>query len=344
MSESTTPKALFNPEEMPEDFTYDEIIAGMTKAEVEALSEGEDALFEAGATQNAEPEAEENPDGEVNAAQPEGEGDKPAAQTPSEPDADPKEEAPKDEAVKEEPAPTAEPEEEDFTPPTNMPTTAQMKELETTISDGQKRLSEIMDKFEDGDMSREEYQKEVSEVSKVVAKAEAQLETESETVSNQREAVVQNWHKRVSAFHEKHPVLITDTHLPHWDALLKSINSNPSYATMPFQKRIDMAAAMYEASHKSRTGEDLGLISPTKADPKPDPAPKAEEKPKEKEIGTPNTEPREAPQTLANITGDAASTADDSAFAAIDAANPLEAEKMFSRLSPEAQAAFLGRG
>lgn len=157
------------------------------------------------------------------------------------------------------------------------------------------------------------------------------------------------WVPLVTAFQQANPHLTAPEHFSGWDASLKAVNENPTLRSMSMERRIELAAQNYAASHKSATGKDLVAaaapapaavpVPPAAADPAPTQAPPPV-------TPGPRTDQRPDPvQTLAGFTAADTNSTDGTRFGHIHAmaarGDSLAAEAAIAALPPHELEALL---
>lgn len=262
-----------------------------------------------------DPEDEEDGDDAGDAEEP-APGETPAADEPADDDAAPEPEAPPVTAK-------AEP----------VPDTAPMHDAIKAL---EVERDALIEKFEDGDLTRDAYKAALADLSK----REREVVGNIARVEAQQEAIRTAFYGEVQSYAKAYPELLDPAgpHVHAYDRHVRAVTSSPDYEHLTHRQMLEAAHRLYVAE-----AEVLGRAHvPMKAAPKPkaDPAPAAEapktkaEKPK-----------REIVPTLAKAPAAAAVTVNEGKYAALqqrlDAAQTAEeVERLMASLSPEEAEAF----
>lgn len=230
-------------------------------------------------------------------------------------------------------------------PPAQAPAPAAQEPFEplpdtTALNDqfqqAQAKLGALFEKYEDGELTRDEYLAQQREATVEVANVQAKL--------HQAEAAAdrwsQSWVKEVRAFFKEAPDVFTEAHGQGFDATVRQINGDPAYANLGHRQRLELAHATYAARANALGNPVAALTKAKAADPVPTPDPKAQARAKAAEAGKPAI-----PPSLARVPAAAAMRAADGKFGALQAAldatdDPLVHERLMSQLSPEEMEAF----
>lgn len=194
---------------------------------------------------------------------------------------------------------------------------------------------ELFDQYDDGDLSREEFESQRQEL--------AQQETEiieQRAIAKQQQADESNrWNSAVNDYFKEYAGLKDDKIISAFDAEVRAVTSNPVLANKSFSEQLEIA-------HKRllTTAGDYGLKDvPQLKGQEPDPAPQ------QQQAQTPardvrGDDLRNAPPTLARVPASDMTDAGDSQYAAlqriIDNGSPEEAEAAMAQLSPEERDRF----
>lgn len=229
-------------------------------------------------------------------------------------------------------APAAEPPAQ-ATPTPQMPI-PDVSAAQQAISEADAKLAALTQQYDDGDLTRAEWDAQQAELIQSKARAMAQIELAQTVINQQQQARAQTWFSKLDAYHAQHPELASDAHIDGWDAALRSVTGSAAYASLPMEKQIELAHRLYADHVEVTTGQ--AISRPAAAKPQA----------KQAQDG-PRTDPRpEPPRTLTGLSGaEPGADGDDGTFAAIDrmmSVDPERAEAMLSRLPPERQAAYLG--
>lgn len=281
---------------IPEDFTLESLAASLTQAEIDAVQAGEDPII-----------APAGPTPEEVAAQ--AAADQAAAQAA---------EAAAQAAAK---------------PAVAIPDTTQ---AEAVIAQIDTQLEALKTQFDDGDLTYAEWMAQQNVLIKQQAQAQVQIERAQDAISQtvqQRRSQFQTSLEAYKAAGNEH--LWSGEHLQGWDGALRTVTGNAQYASLPFERQIELAHDLYAANVKAVTGKAIKGTAAAAAEAAKDPEPGR------------RTDPRPDPiQTLGGFNGDAAAAVDDGTFAAIDRlseSDPLEAERRVAALSPDRQQDYLRR-
>lgn len=221
-----------------------------------------------------------------------------------------------------------------------MPTRPEVPaDAEAKIAELDGALDGLIAKFEEGELTQEEFRRQQRDLIAQQSAAQVALErarAEEEQAASAAQAYIESWGKKLDAYRAQHGYLWDQAHLGRWDAHLRGVNSNPAYAAMPMADRIQLAHRLYAAEYEVATKQALpsqpGLAKPGKAAATVD-------------VPKPPTDKRPDPvQTLANFPAAASIAVDDGKFAAIDRimpADPLRAEALLASLSDAEMAAYL---
>lgn len=288
---------------IPEDFTVEGLLeAGLTEQEVKALSEGDDPI--------TAPEAPAEGEG--------GDDDAAAAAAaigtpPAEGQPDPAQ-----------PAPVQEP---------KYPEIPDTSEAEATVQRAQEQIEAIAEAYDNGDLTKAEFLAKTKALSDEQAKAQVQIENAQRMLQSAQEQAIQHWNNRLDAYKAAAPDLWNETHIQGWDQHLRMVTSSPAYVDMSRDQQIQLAHKLYAAAYEARTGQPLAGGA---AIPKP--------KAGQQKMEVRQDHRPEAPRTLSGFNSDTTAEVEDSTFAVIDRTitkDPLEAERMFQRMTPEQQERFL---
>jgi hypothetical protein len=281
---------------IPADDYSDDDMRLLTDEERAALLADDDEDTEEGAVEDAGDEGE----------------DEPAAQAAAE-----------DEPANE-PEPVAE-----ARPPAEIPDTAGLSDRLAALEADRDKLIE---QFEDGDLTRDEYKAKLAEITgqereavKALAKAEAQ-----------EEAIREAFYGEVRAYARAYPELLDPNgpHLDHFDRHVRAVTDSAAYAHLSYRQMLEAAHALYAAEAKVLGNEAVPMkgAEPLKAE-----APKPAEKPKAKRP--------EVPPTLAKVPAAAPVQVSEGRFESLQqqmnsAITAEELERIMNSLSPEEAEAF----
>jgi hypothetical protein len=203
----------------------------------------------------------------------------------------------------------------------------------------EKALDAAFEKYEDGEMTREEYLAEQRRLSGEIGKADTALENAKTAETEFRKG----WVQSVQTFATSHPEIMDEAHLTGFDAEVRAINANPAFDKLSHARKLDIALDRYRI-----TAESLGNPLPApakKADPTPAPKkdPAAEAGLKDPRSAKP-AKPDPVP-TLARMPAAATTRAADGKWGSLQAAidaetDPVKVEKLMAALSEDEREAF----
>lgn len=313
---------------IPEEFTIESLKAGgMTDQEIELLGSGDDPIVDL----NPAPEGEEAKAGEGDPAAEVTVGSAPETEQKADPDPEP---AP--EAKSADPVPDPAPEAVADPAPIQVPDTT---EHEAKVEEIDNKLVELLQKYDDGELTSEEFTTQQRTMVTEQAQAQAAINQAATIAQNSVEEQQAHFYSRLEAYKEDAAELWSEEHLAGWDKNLRAVTGNEGYADMTRDAQIKLAHKMYAAEYEARHGTPLNIGK--KADPAPTPDPKGDDPDK---LEVRKGEKPEAPQTLANFNSESTSELEDSTFAAVDRQimkDPIAAENAFERMTPEQQDRFL---
>lgn len=237
-------------------------------------------------------------------------------------------------AAKAEPEDQPEPEPEpraEARPPESLPDTAGLTEKLSAIEADREKL---MEQFEDGDLTRDEYKAKLADL----AKGEREAVKALAVAEAQQQAIADAFYGEVRAYAQAYPELLDPNgpHIEHFDRHVRAVTGSDAYAHMSYRQMLEAAHTLYEAEAKVLGNEAVPMkgAAPAKAE-----APKAE---------APKPEKRKRPEppiTLAKVPAAAPVQVADGKFNALqqrlDAAETAEEiERIMMSLSPEEAEAF----
>lgn len=308
------------PDQLPEEFDLSELDKHLTEAEIEALKAGDDALIppdntaELAATEAARvaAEAATQQEAQVQATQQ-------AAQDAAQADA-------------------LKAQQQAAQQPIQIPDTS-AAEAEVNRIGGE--IEALLEKYDNADITREQFQQQQAALVKQQAVAQAQIEAAAQVVNNAAQQRIVQWNASLEAFKAANAAqaqaLWSADHIQGWDAALRAVTGSQAYASMPFDRQIGLAYDLYAAEVKAVTGRALPAMAQA-TEPQPQPKPKPEP------VGK-RTDPRPDPvQTLGGLNGADDSLVTDGSFAAIDkmmSIDPIQAEQMLARLPEDKYDAYM---
>lgn len=295
---------------IPEEFTVENLKeGGMTDQEIEALASGDDPLLTL-------------PDSEAEQAKPEGDPDD-TATIGTEPQKVEAQEAP----VQEQAAP------QDVPDPA-MPDIPDTNALQEAITKADTDLDALTQRYDDGELSREEFQQQQRDIIAQQARAQIELERAGQVIEQANQTAVQHWQSRLDAYKATAPELWGEEHVAGWDKSLRAVTGNPAYVDLNRDAQIKLAHRLYAAEYEARTGK--ALSAPTMA--------KEETKKQDAKFELSKEKRPDPVSTLSGYNSDTGAEVEDSTFAAVDRLimkDPVAAEKAFERMTPEQQERWL---
>lgn len=219
-------------------------------------------------------------------------------------------------------------------------TTEMAKAIEAMDGD----LVDLQAKYEDGDLTSEQFREEQKKLIKTQAKAQADLDRATERNTDASAAIGSTWDKKVSAFAEANPTFVDRTPikgLPNGESAMDVFDGALRYVTANSAKmgvntmadQIRVAAEMADRYVFLHAKTNLVASAPTKPGDKKD----------AKRTG-PRTDKRpEPPVTLHGKSAVSENEPREDRFAYIEAIeDPIAYEKAIGKLSEADQKAFLG--
>ena len=313
---------------MPEEFTVEGLLeSGLTEAEVELLTSGDDPVTEAAKPDDdpadaAKPKEDDIPGGEIGGSPEDLVAQQQAQQEPQSPPQEPIQ---------------AEPEQ-----PIKLEEIPDVSQAEALIADIDKQLEAITDRYDEGDMTKSEFMAEQKKLASEQAKAQRDIDKAAEVMQRNKEAIESEWFGKLEAFKETNPGLWEPEHVQNWDAFLRHVTSPENagiYGNMSRQQQIDAAFNLYSTEYERQVGKPLSV-----GKPKPEPKGKTDGDAGDGKIKPRADERPDPPVTLAGVNGDGAASLDDGTFAAIDRRideDPLLGEAAFERMTEEQQQRYL---
>lgn len=223
-------------------------------------------------------------------------------------------------------------------PPVQIPDTTQ---AEADLAKLEGEMKALMDRYDDGELSRDDFQKQQVDMMRQAAQAQAKIDAAAAATTSLAEQRQAAWFKELDTFNNANAdvakILMSPQMIDDWDQALKAVNGSPAYAQLSHASRIELAYDMLSANVKATTGKPLPALAGKPAVPEPDPA--------GAEAGGPRNDPRpDAPQTLAGLNAADDRMVSDGQFAAIDKMmerDPLAAERMIAALTPDRHQAYM---
>lgn len=303
---------------IPEEITVESLKeAGFEDAEIELLSQGDDPIVTV-----------EDPDAEARATA----DDTAKAEVgapPAEAAAD-AQQAAADAQKAAEPAEVEDPQ---------MPQLPDTTEAEAKLVEADQALEELLMKYDDGELTSEEYREQQKAIIAEQTQAQAAI-TNAQSVADQGiQQQQQHWFNRLEAYKQAAPELWSEDHLAGWDRQLRAVTGNQAYADMSRDAQIKMAHRLYAAEYEARNGTPLEIAPPAAKGEA-----RAENTGPDEKLEVKKGEKPKAPQTLADFNSDTSAEVEDSRFAAIDRQimkDPIAAENAFASMTPEQQERYL---
>lgn len=211
-----------------------------------------------------------------------------------------------------------------------------VKDADSELAAIEDKIAKLLDAYDEGEMTRAEYQAQQIELSKQQANiigqkaAAQQLISNAEAIAGQvAKSNTEIWYDTLDNWGKANPdaaaVLNSPKMLPEWDQALRSVNSTAVYRDLPHEARIALAYDFLRSSVKATTGQMLPELKAQAA------APKAEAK----REGPREDDRPDAIQTLGGLNAADDRMVSDGQFAAIDRKmmeDPLAAERMLEEL------------
>lgn len=215
-----------------------------------------------------------------------------------------------------------------------------LQPLQKAVEDATQERKQIIDQYEDGDLSEEEYRQQIDAVEDKITDAKSDLKL----ANRDHEKINKAWGDACRSYLKNHmPGLSKDeAMLTAFDGTVRAITSQPAFAQLSFEQILRQAHANLEFN-----AEALGLKNvPPVANRKP--AKKTEKKPETKkkaEKETDKTDLGKTPTTLADVpASDVAAVTDDGSFASLaklQDTDPLKFEAALAQLPDDQRDAFL---
>ncbi len=212
-----------------------------------------------------------------------------------------------------------------------MPEIPDTTEAKATLDRVEQQIEALADQYDNGDLTKAEFLAKTRELSDQQAKARVQIEAAEMAMQQATQQQIKHWESRLEAYKATAPELWTEAHIQGWDQHLRMVTSNPAYVDLSRDQQIQLAHRMYASAYEARTGQSLAVPKPKAANGREKLEVRQDERP-------------EPPRTLSGFNSDTSAEVEDTAFAMIDrviSKDPLEAERMFSRMTPEQQERFL---
>lgn len=211
-----------------------------------------------------------------------------------------------------------------------------VKDADSELATIDDKIAKLLDAYDEGEMTRAEYQAQQIELSKQQANIIGQKAAAQQLISN-AEAIAGQvaksntdiWYDTLDNWGKANPdaaaVLNSPKMLPEWDQALRSVNSTAVYRDLPHEARIALAYDFLKSSVKATTGQMLPELRPQAAAAKT----------VAKREGPREDDRPEAIQTLVGLNAADDRMVSDGQFAAIDRKmmeDPLAAERMLEEL------------
>ena len=211
--------------------------------------------------------------------------------------------------------------------------------LKDAVASANQKRDELMEKFDDGDISDEEYQNQLKEIQDEITDAKSDLklaERDHETVNNA-------WSSACRAYLDTMPGILQDeAMLTAFDSAVRAVTSQPAFANLSFEQMLRQAHANLEFN-----ADALGLENvPPVANRKPAPAKKsAQKKTPEPKQERESSDLGKTPTTLADVpASEVSGVTDDGSFAALSKLqdeDPIAFEAALAKLPEDERDKFL---
>lgn len=290
---------------LPPSFTLDSLGSFLTEEEVAALTTGDDPLAAPADDDNDDDDDDDKGDGTGTGAADAGN----AATTEDKPD----------------PVLTA----------------IDTNDQQAVIDGAKQERRELLDKYNDGELSDDEYQAQLEALDDKVVDAKTALKDATAQRAQQEEAYRNAWFDRAGDVMEANPVFKDTQPVAElggysvaqvFDEACRYVTGQPQFAGLSLAQKADAATKVAREYYKQRTGQELAAPKPKGGKAKAD-------------TGLPDrpTGPRpKAIQTLGNVTAATDTEINDGRFASIDRnGNGLMAEKDYGRMSDAEKEAYL---
>lgn len=237
--------------------------------------------------------------------------------------------AQQDEAAQQQPAPEPAAQETQQQQEQQPAPQVDMSDFDTAISEKEQAAKDLLSQYDDGDLSREEYEEKAAAL-----KAEETELIENRAIAKQQRAQdEQQWNSAVSSYFNDYSGLKADKVISAFDAEVRAVTSNPALAEKSYKEQLAIAHKRLVAS-----AEDMGLEgvpSIKSAEPKEEPAKQQQKRDvRGDELHTPAKTLAQMP--AAEITDDG-----DNQYASLqrymddENVSPDDKEAALARLSPE---------
>lgn len=300
----------------------------LTEEEVIALeADDEDAAEEAleafaNATPDADPEEEAGTEEKAEDVT-----DDTSHTDGEEPDPEP---VPDDDPETPDPAPEPEPEPEAKAEPPKQEPMPDVEKARKDIADIKAERKDLRAKYDDGDLTDEEYDAQIEALDDKYAEAAADIKTAERLVAKQRD----DWKQAGAAYLERYPELKADGVIQALDQVVQDLAKYPSVASLPHDQFLERVHRKLLADAEI-TGLNIPAIkksTPGKAEPPKKTAPEGD-----KALG-------KTPQTLANVPSSDVSALDDSPYASLERlaqkGDPIAFENAMAKLPADKRDEF----
>ncbi|WP_296763714.1 hypothetical protein [Sediminimonas sp.] len=217
-----------------------------------------------------------------------------------------------------------------------------MEQVENVLGAYEDKRKGILDKFDDGEMTREEFQSQMT----ALDDERVEATVNKRMVEDQQRKEEARWNSAVGAYLDQYPDIKGNQELlQRFDQHVRQVTADPDFAHLTYAQQLAHAHAQWAVKAQALGVEgvpDVKVAPKKKAeqaqkkpDPKPDPKPQqraADEAPTNDGLG-------DAPQTLARAPASEITGGSDDKFAALRQmeknATPDEYEAAVARLSPD---------
>lgn len=209
------------------------------------------------------------------------------------------------------------------TPPVQMAPPPDTREAEAIVQAANAKLDDLMEQYDNGELTRDEWREQQRAIIAQQAAAQAQINEAQRVITQNATQTREAWFSAVDAYQSQHDYLGQPEHFDAWDSALKSVNSTAAYRNLPAERRIELAHGLYAQHYRAVTGNDLPSQPGAKAAAAKQADPAAPQR---------RTDPRpDAPVTLAQFSAAAENDLDNGTLAAIlREKDPLKAEAMLA--------------
>lgn len=209
---------------------------------------------------------------------------------------------------------------------------------EKAVADARAERKDLTQKFNDGELSEDDYNTGIDAILTREAEAKAEIVNAQRISEQNKQAFLNDWYARTDRYMSANEDFKDPAVVDAFDTALKTVNGAQSYRNLSADARITLAHRMVVAEAEAR---GITLKGPAAKE-----APKAAAEPKTtKAEDGPRSDPRPDPvQTLSGVPNSAQNDPSNGRFAALDrdaVTDPYRAEQAYKRMTPDEQAAWL---